>query len=401
MQHFSTRVGIFITTVSLACLSFLPYVSQAVAAENPFNPHACDDTVQLAPIISTSTGAKRQAAEPDIHPQDTPVIFIHGWISRSTHTPERTGTFSQLIDRQANEHAGIMLAASSIHDSMIDRAQKVNKTAVYTFDYSHVHSRWVTHKEIGPKLARGIECLARQYNKPVTVVGHSMGGLAVREAATHLDSSRPVEKWMSNVVMIGTPNTGSDLAQSINRFFDSAPLRSPLALPIRLWWDHLKKCAERKDQTNEGCYGIDALDAFRGEAGQALRTHSKALDTLPMLPQAVHVHAMVGNIEFGGFSLFGRTSKPLISAGDVIVSTKSASAGADTVNMQTCRYGFIAGWAVKESWNRLRLLTKGKSVDRPATMFSSPCFHSYLLKEKNINDDLTNILTRITTQGNK
>jgi len=95
------------------------------------------------------------------------------------------------------------------------------------FDYSTVHDQWVTDDNIGPKLARTIDCLAQASLKgggkgKVIVVAHSMGGLAARFAASQTVNGRKVASEIGLVVTLGTPHLGSLLANAGTELATSA-----------------------------------------------------------------------------------------------------------------------------------------------------------------------------------
>jgi pimeloyl-ACP methyl ester carboxylesterase len=62
--------------------------------------------------------------------------------------------------------------------------KKIPGVQVTKFDYSRVSTQWVNNKAIGPALADYIHAVAKDSGRPVIVVGFSMGGLAIRYAAT-------------------------------------------------------------------------------------------------------------------------------------------------------------------------------------------------------------------------
>jgi pimeloyl-ACP methyl ester carboxylesterase len=115
----------------------------------------------------------------------TPVVVVHGWTGRATHNVDRTGAFSHLIDLTANR-----LGTVNVSRSVIGQIQRLGGTAVYTFDYHGISTRWVTDDGIGPRLGRAIDCLYEATGQRVIIVAHSMGGLAARQAITADRASR-------------------------------------------------------------------------------------------------------------------------------------------------------------------------------------------------------------------
>lgn len=352
---------------------------------------ACSDFVSYPPVLASDTledGSPITPATAKVG--DTPVVFVHGWVSTINHDESRTGYFSHYIDKRANDGAGVLLAKGDIHTSMIGVSQAIDGAQTYTFDYSQIASRWVTDPGIGQRLADGITCLAQAYQKPVVLVAHSMGGLAVRDALSHLPGA--ASTYVSDVVTIGTPNLGSDSADMIASGLENTAAVPVLGLPVKLFLAGLDECAKKMDANNEGCLGVKLVDALRSSGGMALRRGSPQLAQLPDYPQDVRVTAVVGDIQLGGLSLFGTTTKPLVDLGDVLVMPDSAQAGADNVSLQTCRYGMVSKRSFDEGVTRLKLLTKGDSVERPATLFTTPCWHEALLREQNTNAQVAQVI---------
>lgn len=91
-------------------------------------------TVALAPSLSrdpdTNPDGSPVRISPDSRGRHVPVIMVHGWISKDTHTNERDGTFSHLIDLTANR-----LGQARTTRSLIGQLQRVPGTAVFTYDY--------------------------------------------------------------------------------------------------------------------------------------------------------------------------------------------------------------------------------------------------------------------------
>ncbi|MDO5722654.1 MAG: hypothetical protein Q4P06_08985 [Actinomycetaceae bacterium] len=385
-------------TTTLSLLALTAVGTLTAATTSPANAEPAPDLTNACSEFLTHP----QVLETDTHPDgtpiesrpgkvaDTPVIFVHGWVSTINHDETRTGYFSHYINKRANDGAGVLLAKDDIHTSMIGLSQAIEGTQTYTFDYSQIASRWVTDPGIGQRLADGITCLANTYQKPVVLVAHSMGGLAVREALSHLDG--PASQYVSNVVTIGTPNLGSDSADMIASGMETTASLPLLGLPVKLLLTGMDYCADKMDASNEGCIGVKLVDAFRSSGGMALRRDSQQIQALPGYPQDVEVTAVVGDIQLGGLTLFGATTKPLINLGDVLVMPDSASAGADEVATQTCRYGMVSKRSLDEGVTRLKLLTKGDSVERPATVFTTPCWHEALLREQNTNDTVAKVI---------
>lgn len=310
----------------------------------------------------------------------TPVVFVHGWVSWVTHNEDRTGYFSHYIDKTADSHAGLVLGPKERHTSLIGLIQDVPGAAPYLFDYSGVASRWVTDPQIGPRLGEALMCLARHYGVKPVVIAHSMGGNATREALAQPDGSGgTVADHVGRVVTFGTPNEGSDSAAMIAGIIDKAGNPPLLGAPARLLRHYLMNCGAEMDASGTPCLGNPVLDAFYSSGGQALRAGSPELAALPKWPAQVHVTALAGDIKIGGISMFGWNSRRALDVGDLLVSEKSAVAGATESHVVTCEYGIVSTRGVANGVKVIGGLIRGTT--RPATLASTPCWHEALLRE--------------------
>ena len=363
--------------------------------------NACSKYVLHPQLIASDTQPDGSPIEPQSTKNATPVVFVHGWVSYIKHDDEHDGFFSKYVDPTANRHAGILLADSDVKSSLIGVAQQVPGAQVYAFDYSQVDSHWVTDPYIGPKLAKGIECLAEAYGNKVVLVGHSMGGLAIREAMSHETSAgTPVSELVSQVFTVATPNTGSVYADISGTAIENATTSKigALRLPAKFVWDALGICNSLY-QANVKCTPIPALNVFRGEGGQALRTGSQELRDLAPMPENVNYTAVSGNVQLGGFSLFGKTSDPIVSVGDLmVVDQKSATFAADKQVNNVCKYGVVSKWSVKEKIQRVEAIGHPGS-ERPASIVTTPCRHDALLRETNTANALVEVINQAVIEN--
>lgn len=168
--------------------------------------------------------------------------------------------------------------------SMLDIVSKIpGGWASRAFDYERVHLDWVTHLDIGPKLAQTIDCYAQASRKnggkgKVIVIAHSMGGLATQFAAGQSIEGRSVGDEIGFFIPIATPFMGSvlgNVATSTMLELCKAPARliSPALLPF---------------VTKERCIGDLATDG--------LSISSDQLRQLPTLPAKIPVRAIAGNV---------------------------------------------------------------------------------------------------------
>jgi pimeloyl-ACP methyl ester carboxylesterase len=177
-----------------------------------------------------------------------------------------------------------------------------------SFSYEDNHFDWVTNDNIGPKLARAIDCLAQTSRKEggagkVIVVAHSMGGLAARFAANQTVDGRKVADELGP---LGTPNTGSSWATA---FGDQ-----PRAY-CRLLVDNSLAPEQRMKEVGL-CWASSAITA--------MREGSDELSKLPRFPDTVPVRAIAGQVTLYAQYPFGDTKQPL--SDDLIVPVKSALA---------------------------------------------------------------------------
>jgi pimeloyl-ACP methyl ester carboxylesterase len=186
------------------------------------------------------------------------------------------------------------------------------KTAIpnlypHEFDYSKYNQEWVSNPNIGPKLATLIVCMAtasQQAGGPgkVILVDHSMGGLATRYAATETPAASQVVSDIGLVVTIGTPNSGSALANGFSGVLRDLGCDIPDAIG---------------DVSENNVCALSAINALRDNSAQ--------LAKLPMLPSSIPLRAIAGDVTVT-FPLFF-TSLAEDTQGDLIVSEKSALQG--------------------------------------------------------------------------
>ena len=353
---------------------------------------ACDSLSARAPILTTDTRDDGSAieAQPLSDGRVQPVIVVHGWTARGVHDDTRTTNFSHLIDRQANGMGGEILAAAEVHRSFIGALQAIPGVVVYSFDYHEVSSRWVTDPDIGPKLGQAIDCVASDTGIKPVVIGHSMGGLALREALSMTDADgASVAQAVADVVTFGTPEEGTALLASAGKAVDTAMWVPGLNIPVALFKVFAHHCSQMADQTGEFCLGVGGPpDAFYSQGALAMYPGSPELEALPAWPQGLAVTGLAGHIHVGGFSLFGLNPR-IADLGDLAVPVDSALAGATRTQVIECEYGIASVASTKETVTRV--VRAGDTSRRrpaglvlptsPGTEFASPCYHNNLMSE--------------------
>jgi pimeloyl-ACP methyl ester carboxylesterase len=221
-----------------------------------------------------------------------PVILVHGFLGSPT---EAWGTLS-------DPH------------SMLTVLSKIPGIDVTTFDYSSVNTSWVDNPAIGPALAGTIKCDAAASAEAggpgrVVIVAHSMGGDAVRWAATNGGAGR----YIGYEVTIGTPNLGSAWANVVDPMFQAA-CRS--TAPISLYGPNVSACPD-----------ISAL--------QGLSERSPQIQSLPWLPPNIGVTAIGGDLSIGtvvfGVHAIDNTHSDIVVGQKSALQTRDSSSGSDLV----------------------------------------------------------------------
>lgn len=261
------------------------------------------------PSVAADTGT--QACQDEFHLQDpgnanqTPVVFVHGWMGD--------------------------VSAWDPMNSMLLKDQGVFPTR---FNYKDDHNKWVTHPNIGPKLAREIDCLARLYHKDVAVVAHSMGGLAALQAGNETVGGRKVSDVMGLLITIGTPYLGSPLGNVGTTGLQWLCNDTASRLP-----------ADQQRSAAEHC-----LD---GSAIKGLAQGSSELGRLPKLPDTVPIRNIAGDMTATAWTIWG--NRTVDSDSDMVVSTTSATANHTDKGVgdgqrvfeceaQTAGFGYINNW---------------------------------------------------------
>ncbi|MPZ85655.1 MAG: hypothetical protein GEV28_36860 [Actinophytocola sp.] len=232
----------------------------------------------------------------------TPVLFVHGFTSSG-------GTWGEADD------PGTAMAAFC-----------TTSTYSAAFDYAEASTRWVTDDRIGPALATRILELADESTRDggqgkVVLVGHSMGGLAIRCAAAEACNGgrRGVPGAIATIVTFGTPHQGT--------FWK----RGPLGPVTKVLGKVLSESCTPAESVPVGgpvlsltglCGYIDALGA--SPAANAFEPGSDELDALPDQPSGIPVTSVAGKIDVTTNLFFKRIK--LADVGDAVVGVRSAHA---------------------------------------------------------------------------
>ncbi len=273
------RVGVLVAAV---CVGVLALPGPPVAGARPVGFRTgCGPAVTAV----GSEGARGAS---------TPVLLVHGFAGRPSD-------FRRTLNG---------------YPSLLETVRSLPAAAVFTFDYSAHSLEWVTDPAIGPALARAIDCLSIAYARPVVVVAHSMGGLAVQFAQGRVLGGGPVAARLAGVVAIGTPFDGAQFlgvdggpsAFVFDRFRDAA----------------LGVCDEPAPARPERTF-CDLIGATDTPAVRAMRRGSAKLRALPPWGRGVRVVALTGDVVF---SIGALGASQDVGIGDVAVAVDSATAGA-------------------------------------------------------------------------
>jgi pimeloyl-ACP methyl ester carboxylesterase len=279
----------------------------------------------------TSCGEQVRRASPN--ERGIPVLFVHGFAGAPSAFRRRLGDAR----------------------SMLDVVRDIPGAVAYTFDYSAHSLEWVTDPAIGRALGRAIVCIRTQQGAPVTVVAHSMGGLATREAQGTVVRGQRAARSIARVITIGTPFEGAQLLG-----FADGPAGDVLSTVIRTTLDVCDtSLSNRPDRTM-----CDLLGATETAAVQGMIPGSAQLAALPAWADRLGIAPIAADIEVGIDGPFGFSER--FSVGDFAVSSESALADASRGSPR-----FVAGC-------RATLLGLVDAID------ASPCSHANELANRRI-----------------
>lgn len=389
MKRIRTLASAFLCALVLTAALFIAPAPAAHADDPASWASTCAvPGLALAPVVSKdkANSGGPVKLQPDARGKYVPIIYIHGWTSTSIHDEAGKGAFSAKPDLLTSR-----IGTAAPIRTLIGNAQDLGGTAAFTFDYEKYAARWVTDDNIGPSLAKALNCLHDGSGEKVIVVAHSMGGLATRQALA-LGGPDLVAK-VSQVITFGTPNTGSIGAEIAAAGVDAAALTPGVGLAFRLWLSYcgkLKSADLKKSDLLCAAFLPHALTSFDSAAGKALRSGSPQLRNLAPWPAGLPVHSLAGATEFImlGQGLFRQQIRTEAGVGDIVVTLGSAQAGVTTKKSVPCAYEMEARTSilngVRVDW--LGIATKDEVSRSLLNLLTSPipCFHVNLMRNTDL-----------------
>jgi hypothetical protein len=208
--------------------------------------------------------------------------------------------------------------------SLPDRLRSLPGTSISMFPYADA-GHWVTDPGIGQKLADWVTCLAADSlaaggSGKVIVITHSMGGLAIRQAATltGFTTGMPTVNTLGLLITIAPPNTGSWVD---GLFHDIRSGKAAGSGASTLTWLLQGVCGANH---HNGAL-CNLVHGATSESGTAMVPGSPELAALAEPPPTVPLAAVAGQLTVTS-TLFHHTYTvvPDGSVGDLLVKRDSA-----------------------------------------------------------------------------
>ena len=180
-------------------------------------------TVLLFSLLSGTAFAASSA--PAVMGNDCPVVLVHGfmgWGREEMGGYLYWGGFYDIEKMIAEQGFKTVTASvgpiSSVHDRACELFWQLKGGRV---DYGAEHAKKFGHKRFGRKYKSKLPEWSE--NKPVHMIGHSMGGQTIRYLAELLArdyfKQGTNERWILSVTTISTPHNGTTLATIVSRIF--------------------------------------------------------------------------------------------------------------------------------------------------------------------------------------
>ncbi|MEO6469247.1 MAG: hypothetical protein ABIP21_09105 [Acidimicrobiia bacterium] len=356
----------------------------AALAINAVNPaprraHAAESCVGGG--LYDQTAERGRTPAPDRSGHVYPIVTIHGITGTDAAF---TGTVD-LSYGEANPKPPRSLMDLLAGPKQSGQALPPGLPAVHVYSYSYTDNslRWIDDPSVGEKFGRAIDCLYAQYGVPVSVVAHSMGGLATRWVANSNDPlGFPRAPKLGKVITFGTPYLGSLFASVFSGAIDVAEKAPEIGPAVRLL---TYLCGDYGTAHRDGG-PCGPLGSLTSQAGQALRRGSPNIAALARWPAGPSVATLAGSIRVP-LNLIGSPLNTSVDLGDVIVETASATADPLPARTIDCRYDT----PLTTEWTALkRVLGRASPEERHAQLTNlltgGPCYHGHLMR----NVELTN-----------
>ena len=266
-------------------------------------------------------------------------MFVAWWLVHPSATPVGAATDS-CLEKHGLAAPGTAMPVVLVHGfrgsaaSMEGFERRLDATstefALTRFDYEPLNREWVDHDGIGGELRRHLVCLADASLAAggigrVGLVGHSMGGLAIRVALEGGPDEPALSEEVALVVTLGTPHAGSRFGTD-TRTYDFA-----VALHSAVSRRESGATHEPLDSsTLDEAIADDLVLAPSGTPAALALLSSDALGALPEVPERLPVLSVAADYVEEP-RLVNYTRDP-IHHGDLIVDANSASKHAREVD---------------------------------------------------------------------
>jgi pimeloyl-ACP methyl ester carboxylesterase len=253
----------------------------------------------------------------------TPLLLVHGLDSSAD-------MWSGMISFSTQQ------GGTGIEQNLVEQFVRNDGIAAYTFDYHYQSQRWINDHAIAGRLGNAVDCLEATFDRPVIVVGHSMGGLALRYVANSNDAAgRPRAAKIGLAITFGTPYDGSLVLLLARGATDVGAEYAPKVGLLRLL---LATCGQAASH-DRGLCPVPLINSLYSEAGDGLAYGSAQLAALDPWPGRIESHALAGSIEVSGTTgLFYNRRETRVDLGDIAVTTDSAIADAVHDHNWNCEY---------------------------------------------------------------
>ena len=184
--------------------------------------------VAVVAIMAFSAGSDCLAAKPAspaISGKDCPIVLVHGFLGWGRE--EMGGYFywggffdieKMFADKGFKTVTASVGPVSSVHDRACELFWQLRGGRV---DYGEEHAKTFGHRQSGKKYKAMLPEWSEE--KPVHMIGHSMGGQTIRYLSELLAQDYfkqgTNERWILSLTTISTPHNGTTLATIVSNIF--------------------------------------------------------------------------------------------------------------------------------------------------------------------------------------